>query len=114
MRRCLRPLIALIAAYAILFAALFGAITSVRAAAFGPSVYCDVSGAGTPTPIAPAHQGPDCCIGCFANSAALPTPEPSLGVRLKAPDQIFWEPRVKDLVRSAPSFAPPARAPPLG
>jgi hypothetical protein len=109
--RLYRSLIALVAAYAILFAAVFGALASGRSAAFSPIRFCNASALGEPVPLAPAHHDRDCCLACYASNAGGSPSPPQIRAGIDLSHRIAWPARAEDFVRMAAAGAP-ARAPP--
>ena len=109
--RCIRPLFALVFAYALLLAAVLGAVAAGQSAALDRTVYCRIANdAGDQAPARPLDHGLDCCIACAASSSA------ALGVStlvLPAFVRATWIAIPTCATRSSRPQTARARAPPL-
>jgi len=111
MHRRIRPLIALVAAYSIMLAAIFAAASAAHAAAGGAPSICASGPAGGEFPGAPARHDLDCCIACGGGSPALPVAG-AADISLPAPMRIAWRADSAAFLCPPIKSAPSARAPP--
>ena len=112
MRRRTRSLIALAAAYGMMLAAVFGAVSAGQSAAIGTASFCSASSpGGDQAPVLPARHDLDCCIGCCGGQAALPAPA-AAGIPVSALMHMVWPAEARDFCRLPLDGSPFARAPP--
>jgi hypothetical protein len=112
MRRT-RPLIALAAAYSLVFAAAIGAVAGGEGATFALSLCRASHSLGDQAPAAPAHHHDlGCCVGCTSPASALP-PRASTD-RAPAFARIAWEVERTSIIHASIERRSLARAPPAG
>lgn len=111
MRRT-RPLIALLAAYGLVLAAVVGAVAAGQAAAGAPALCRPSDAPGGQAPI-PARHDLDCCIAC-GGASALPAPVPTAAMAAPAFTRLVWPAPAPDFLRASIDRRPSARAPPVG
>jgi len=113
MRCRTRPLIALAAAYGMMLAAVFGAVSAGQSAALGSSSFCSISSpGGDQAPAPPARHDLDCCIGCCNGPAALSAPAAAADILVPGRTGILWPADGADFFRSPTQGRRFARAPP--
>jgi len=111
MRRT-RPLIALAAAYGLTVAAVLGAISAGRMAAFGAASFCQASDVAGNQGHVPVRHDLACCTGCCSGASSLPAPAVTPALTLVAA-RIVWPAKTANLFRSPVGGCPSARAPPV-
>jgi hypothetical protein len=113
MRRRTRPLIALVTAYGMMLAAVFGAVSASQSAVAGASSFCSTSSpAGNPAPVLPVRHDLNCCIACYSGAAALPAPAAATEISIPVLTRIVWPAHVADFFGLPANGCPFARAPP--
>ena len=108
----LRSLIAIVAAYGILLAAIFSAMSAGSTAAFGAPSFCRAADVGNDrAPLLPARQDLDCCVGCFNAPPVLPVEAAAGAVRI-AFGRLVWAAPPPGFSSASVLGSPSARAPP--
>jgi len=107
-----RPLIALLAAYGILLAAVFGTLSAGQLAVYRTSSVCRASDpVSDQAPVSPVRHDLDCCIGCCSGSPALPG-RVAAPTAVPALTRIVWTIAAANNSHSPAEGSPSARAPP--